>query len=348
MAQDKKVLNFIQVFLQIIFSTIAYYRELFPQDVFKPASLGGISLHCIKRKVCVEADRFLDWVEKDISRMIANKSIGGVMLGISADQNHPFNLHEFYLFKIQYPSDKGMMDAPPINGLGSHEDVSVSILEESKTLAHRLTMLLDSLDTLPDQKALTMRVYFNGKVADSSQSDQWLLKNVPMTRDPEYTIDKSAVSIPIGWVITPFYSFGLCANSIEDDSEQPLGKIQIEKILDNNNTTTTTAAAAGVSSISSTDYSMMIAFPKSVGLFSDSAPAYPTNKITTNIMDALTKHDDACNCDCGVYISDDTMILPYYMLRNSELPVCHKTKAIPLLYMWPRILQYFEWEFGYK
>ncbi|SCU91559.1 LADA_0F10682g1_1 [Lachancea dasiensis] len=247
----------VQTMLTMSFGCLSFLRGLFPDDNFVDQRFvpekvnkdytkdrSGTQSNSIKIKTLVrgktlEADMFLDWLEKGVFQSIKLKYLKGLSLGIFADENSPTELLENYVFGFNY-GPEGQISVSVNDG-----DESVSLLDSRKVvqqLMRRFIIITQSLEPLPDKRFLSMRLLFN----DSAPSDYQPQLFKDATHDSPATVKVPASTdldtYSVGSVDTKFHRVFLKVLSVvesNDGDDRPTRDIDpfdlIEESKDMNN-----------------------------------------------------------------------------------------------------------------
>ncbi|SCU79936.1 LAFA_0B06568g1_1 [Lachancea sp. 'fantastica'] len=166
----------VQTMLTMSFGCLAFLRGLFPDENFadqrfvpekvrkgydkdrSATQSSSIKIKTLVRGKTLEADLFLDWLEKGVFQSIRHKYLKGLSLGVFAQEDAPTELIEDYLFSFSY-GDDGQVHLS-MNG----ENESISLLDSRKVvqqLMRRFIIITQSLEPLPEKRFLSMRLLFN-------------------------------------------------------------------------------------------------------------------------------------------------------------------------------------------
>lgn len=217
----------IQTMLTMSFGCLAFLRGLFPDDSFvdqkfvpekcnksyDKANASSIRIKTLVRGKSDEADMFLDWLEKGVFTAIKKRYLRAISLGIFTDKKNPHDLVESYVFSLSYPTPTSVSLR-----INEHEE-AFSLLHSRKMmqqLMRRFIIITQSLDPLPKERYLTMRLLFNDHAPANYQPQFFKdasLEPVTTIKVPSNT-DMDTVSI--GSLNTPYHTLGLRVLSLVD------------------------------------------------------------------------------------------------------------------------------------
>lgn len=185
----------IQTMLTMSFGCLAFLRGLFPDEYFldqrfvpektdKNYDKNNKQTNSIKIKTLIkgkskEIDLLLDWLEKGVFQSIKLKYLKALSLGIFKDENNPMDLYENYIFTFDYNNKDNSVSmsidtqdsSKQTQGKESNNEV-ISIQDSRKMvqqLMRRFIIITQSLEPLPDEKFLSMRLLFNDNVDPNYQ-----------------------------------------------------------------------------------------------------------------------------------------------------------------------------------
>lgn len=188
----------IQTMLTMSFGCLAFLRGLFPDEYFLdqrfvPEKIdknydknfnkqtNSIKIKTLIKGKSKEIDLLLDWLEKGVFQSIKLKYLKALSLGIFKDENNPMDLYENYIFTFDYNDkdnnvsmsiDTQDLSSSP-SGRKQHSNNDVISIQDSRKmvqqLMRRFIIITQSLEPLPDEKFLSMRLLFNDNVDPNYQ-----------------------------------------------------------------------------------------------------------------------------------------------------------------------------------
>ncbi|AET41322.1 Hop1p Ecym_8026 [Eremothecium cymbalariae DBVPG len=217
----------IQTMLTMSFGCLAFLRGLFPDESFvdqkfvpekcnktyDKANAPSIKIKTLVRGKSEEADLFLDWLEKGVFIAVKMRYLKAICLGIFTDRKNPNDLLESYVFSIDYPT------ATSVTLRINDQEESISLLDSRKMmqqLMRRFIIITQSLDPLPRERYLTMRLLFNDTTPAEYQPrffKEASLDPKPTIKIPDST-DMDTVSV--GVLNTHHHKLGIKVLSLVD------------------------------------------------------------------------------------------------------------------------------------
>ncbi|KAH3673645.1 hypothetical protein WICMUC_003548 [Wickerhamomyces mucosus] len=185
----------IQTMLTMSFGCVAFLRGLFPDDSFidqrfvpakfekeyKPEDpkhkADSLRVKTLIRGKSIQVDNFLDWIEEGCVDAIKKKYLKSLTFGIFLDKSMPYDLYEVYTFHFNYADSSISIDISNSKSGGTE----ITLLNSRKMmqgLMKRFIIITQSLDPLPEEKFMTMRLLFN--------------ENCPVDYQPPYFMDASS------------------------------------------------------------------------------------------------------------------------------------------------------------
>lgn len=165
----------IQTMLTMSFGCVAFLRGLFPDENFvdqrfvpnkfeqgynpnDPKSKNdSIRVKTLARGKSTKADLFLDWIDKGATDAIRRGYLKSLSFAIFLNKDDPNDLHEVYTFFFDYKNDD-------IHFSINDEDEPISLLDSRKMLQQlmkRFIIITQSLEPLPEERNVSMRMLFN-------------------------------------------------------------------------------------------------------------------------------------------------------------------------------------------
>jgi len=168
----------IQTMLTMSFGCVAFLRGLFPDESFVDQRFvpnkfeknydpkdpknknDSIRVKTLARGKSAQADQFLDWIDKGATDAIRKGYLKSLSFSVFLDDKNPTDLLEVYTFFFDYKDDDIQMS------INDQENEPISLLDSRKMLQQlmkRFIIITQSLEPLPDNKFMAMRLLFNDK-----------------------------------------------------------------------------------------------------------------------------------------------------------------------------------------
>ncbi|KAJ3308947.1 DNA binding protein [Boothiomyces sp. JEL0838] len=184
---------------------------LFPEDAFETKGIDGVAIKTLKRGFTSESNCLLDWIEVGVFDALERKYLKSLVFGIYLDKDKPFELVEEYIFEFNYFEDHVEFNLCS----GKHE-----ISKTTHQLIRRLLLMTQSLESLPDDAFITIRLFYFPHTPLSYEPP--LFKKLDRVRNQDY-----ASTVNLGSVKTPFHDFSLkirtnCQQQVQDFDTQEL------------------------------------------------------------------------------------------------------------------------------
>lgn len=181
----------IQTMLTMSFGCLAFLRGLFPDEYFldqrfipeknskdfdKNKPTNSIKIKTLIRGKSQEIDLLLDWLEKGVFQTIKLKYLRALSLSIFLEEENPTDLYENYIFTFNYTGNNVSMSIDK-QDLVQNESVTpqneIITLKDSRKmvqqLMRRFIIITQTLEPLPDEKFLNLRLLFNENVEQDYQ-----------------------------------------------------------------------------------------------------------------------------------------------------------------------------------
>lgn len=203
----------IQTMLTMSVGCLAFLRGLFPDEYFldqrfvperkerrddKDKHINSIKIKTLVKGKSKEIDLLLDWLEQGVFQSIKLKYLKALSLGIFLDEDKPNDLFENYIFTFDY-NDKDNSVSLSIDTQDSIKEAPVVqnneiiTLKDSRKmvqqLMRRFIIITQSLEPLPEEKFLSMRLLFNENVNPTYQPN--LFKDATFQPRPTIKVARS-------------------------------------------------------------------------------------------------------------------------------------------------------------
>lgn len=201
-----------------VLSTIAYLRDLFPEEAFQDFVFAQLPLKQLKRGAISEADAFLDWIEIGCFDALCRNYLKEIVFGINCGPSDSSYVTETFSIGVQYFAQEKSQPAlqfehknVPANREAFYGECGYS----SEDIHHNVSKLLKSvclvvqqLQQLSDSKCISMKLYFNDIAPASYQPP--FFKDLDDSSNNFFKVDESnALSFKFGATTTPFHGLEL-------------------------------------------------------------------------------------------------------------------------------------------
>lgn len=209
-------LVFIKRMMAVGVSCITYLRGIFPEDAYRTRYLEGM---CVK--ILREDSRFpgaskvvkwmmgcFDALEKGFLRTI--------ILGVHRDPEDPNSIIESYQFKFKYTAAGPKLD---ILSKNKHIGTEVNFQDTKKAsvlLIRKLFVLMQSLEILPNDVSLTMKLFYYDEVTPPDYQPPGFKKG----ECDALWFEGTPVHFKVGDVPTPFHMMKVRVTTEKDTMEQ--------------------------------------------------------------------------------------------------------------------------------
>ncbi|KAK6465536.1 HORMA domain-containing protein [Scheffersomyces coipomensis] len=207
--------------ISISLHCISFLRCIFDDDFYedssfipKDKSIEGFRVSAgrtrrVKTKSLIkgsspESDAFIDWIDQGIYQALDLKYLKTVQFSIYLDKAHPEQLIECYLLSIDYDEESIMIDSK-LDGskIQSSSSNHLNAREQVMQVIKSLIVLTQSLEPLPDQNYISIRLLYNDSCPPDYQPP--LFKDDSNSMANVIFIDKARKAVDnIGTVSTGF------------------------------------------------------------------------------------------------------------------------------------------------
>ncbi|KAG0222954.1 DNA binding protein [Actinomortierella wolfii] len=209
------------------FGCISYLRGLFPEENFDDDRACNVQIKVVKRGYSLEGDTYLNWLEHGIFDALTKQYLRTIVLGIYLDKSRPIELSESYTFNISYSDGKPSVDVEKTThgnfsrclsrtfsllhepSRGNNTMTSKNTIGDVKKcieqLTRRLILLTQNLHPLPNERYLTIRLYYWDDVTPSDYEPEYFMVS---SDEPHERLRYSgtAEQIKIGGVDTRYHA----------------------------------------------------------------------------------------------------------------------------------------------
>ncbi|XP_072919032.1 zebrafish testis-expressed 38 isoform X2 [Hemitrygon akajei] len=221
-ATEHQSLVFTKRMMALGVSCITYLRGIFPEDAYRTRYLEGM---CVK-------------ILRDDSQFPGASKVVKWMLGcfdalekkfVHRDPEDPNSIIESYQFKIKYTADGPKLD---ILSKNKHIGTEVSFQDTKKAsilLIRKLFVLMQSLEVLPNDVSLTMKLFYYDEVTPPDYQPPGFKKG----ECDALWFEGTPVHFKVGDVLTPFHMMKVRVTTEKETMEQ----LKKENVLDEENET---------------------------------------------------------------------------------------------------------------
>ncbi|KDO32048.1 hypothetical protein SPRG_03266 [Saprolegnia parasitica CBS 223.65] len=211
--------NVVKNMIRVSVSEICYLRSLFPEDVFRKRVYADMHIHCLAPEkdgtdtAMRDALALTLWMEEGAFEALEKEYLEQVVFCIYAvgKDAKPDKLLESYSFKIRNTPDATTLTT---NFLGD-EVVSSDpekIKDQAIQMIRSLVSITNSLDALPGNRLLTMKLTYN-----ETCPHDWQPKYFKQaTSDLSEEFVKPSLKVDLGRIVTPFHFVSMRLEASED------------------------------------------------------------------------------------------------------------------------------------
>ncbi|EQC39480.1 hypothetical protein, variant 1 [Saprolegnia diclina VS20] len=211
--------NVVKNMIRVSVSEICYLRSLFPEDVFRKRVYADMHIHCLAPEkdgvdtAMRDALALTLWMEEGAFEALEKEYLEQLVFCIYAvgKDAKPDKLLESYSFKIRNTPDATTLTT---SFLG-HEVVSSDpekIKDQAIQMIRSLVSITNSLDALPGNRLLTMKLTYN----ETCPRD-WQPKYFKQaTSDLSEEFVKPSLKVDLGRIMTPFHFVSMRLEASED------------------------------------------------------------------------------------------------------------------------------------
>ncbi|XP_059840137.1 HORMA domain-containing protein 1-like isoform X3 [Hypanus sabinus] len=228
-ATEHQSLVFTKRMMALGVSCITYLRGIFPEDAYRTRYLEGM---CVK---ILRDDSQFPGASKVVKWMLGcfdaleKKFLRTIILGVHRDPEDPNSIIESYQFKIKYTADGPKLD---ILSKNKHIGTEVSFQDTKKAsilLIRKLFVLMQSLEVLPNDVSLTMKLFYYDEVTPPDYQPPGFKKG----ECDALWFEGTPVHFKVGDVLTPFHMMKVRVTTEKETMEQ----LKKENVLDEENET---------------------------------------------------------------------------------------------------------------
>uniref|UniRef100_V9L5R7 HORMA domain-containing protein 1-like protein n=2 Tax=Callorhinchus milii TaxID=7868 RepID=V9L5R7_CALMI len=145
-------------------SCITYLRGIFPEDAYKSRYLDGMCVKILREDSRFPgASKVVKWLLGCFDAL-DKKYLRSIILGVHKDPEDPNSMIESYQFKFKYTTDGPKLDILSISKNIETDMTTQDTKKASILLIRKLFVLMQSLETLPSDVSLTMKLFYYDEV----------------------------------------------------------------------------------------------------------------------------------------------------------------------------------------
>jgi hypothetical protein len=215
--------TYIRNMIRAGFSSILYLRGIFDESHFIDRTLCGVNIKALVPKDG-NASTFTQWIESGVFDALQKKYLKSIVLGVYKNAQDDGSLLESYHFSIAYTGSNGLsIDVQHFSGtknvqskksLGSNVPVwpnKEQIKDATVALLRRLIVLTQTLEPLPQQRDLVMRLTYYPDVTPQDYTPSFFTSTLVRNEEEQHGPNH----VQIGSVTTPFHSLSFSYVSLD-------------------------------------------------------------------------------------------------------------------------------------
>ncbi|XP_067846226.1 zebrafish testis-expressed 38 [Heptranchias perlo] len=209
-------LVFIKRMMAVGVSCITYLRGIFPEDAYRTRYLEGMCVKILREDSRFPgASKVVKWMMGCFDAL-EKRYLRTIVLGVHRDPEDPNSIIESYQFKFKYTADGPKLD---ILSKNKHIGTEVSLQDTKKAsilLIRKLFVLMQSLEILPNDVSLTMKLFYYDEVTPPEYQP-------PGFKEGECDavwFEGTPVHFKVGDVPTPFHMMKVRVTTEKDTMEQ--------------------------------------------------------------------------------------------------------------------------------
>ncbi|KAL6940477.1 hypothetical protein ACO0QE_004378 [Hanseniaspora vineae] len=205
-----------------LFSSNSFARKLFKSN--KAVEEEHITVHTLKRDKTPETDLFIEWIAKDIPRLIEQKSLAGLSFDLYRDgpniiENRPF---EAVMLRINYADNNTFSknnepdEENTLHMTRSYLETKKHMMTQVKSLVSRITLL----QPLPSCYSISLKVLTNENLHTKPMKNSLMSSSSKLENS---LFNHSAFFLDENKLATKFHQFKLCLfSSLEKNNFHPM------------------------------------------------------------------------------------------------------------------------------
>ncbi|XP_051866591.1 zebrafish testis-expressed 38 [Pristis pectinata] len=222
-------LVFIKRMMAVGVSCITYLRGIFPEDAYRTRYLEGMCVKILREDSRFPgASKVVKWMMGCFDAL-EKRFLRTIILGVHRDPEDPNSIIESYQFKFKYTADGPKLD---ILSKNKHIGTEVSFQDTKKAsilLIRKLFVLMQSLEILPNDVSLTMKLFYYDEVTPPDYQPPGFKKG----ECDALWFEGTPVHFKVGDVPTPFHMMKVRVTTEKETMEQ----LEKENMLNEENET---------------------------------------------------------------------------------------------------------------
>ncbi|MBN3279203.1 HORM1 protein, partial [Polyodon spathula] len=156
---QQQSLVFVKRMMAVAVSSITYLRGIFPEDAYRNQYLEDLCIKVLREdSTCLGASKVVKWMTGCFDAL-EKGYLQLVFIGVHTNPADPNSIIESYQFKFRYTPDGPQLD------ILSNKNVELKLTmkdtkKASVLLIRKLFLLMQNLDTLPNDVSLTIKLYY--------------------------------------------------------------------------------------------------------------------------------------------------------------------------------------------
>ncbi|XP_041063757.1 zebrafish testis-expressed 38 [Carcharodon carcharias] len=208
-------LVFIKRMMAVGVSCITYLRGIFPEDAYRTRYLEGMCVKILREDSRFPgASKVVKWMMGCFDAL-EKRFLRTIILGVHRDPEDPNSIIESYQFKFKYTADGPKLDILS-NVIG---DTEVSLQDTKKAsilLIRKLFVLMQSLEILPNDVSLTMKLFYYDEVTPPDYQPPGFKQG----ECDAVWFEGTPVHFKVGDVPTPFHMMKVRVTTEKETMEQ--------------------------------------------------------------------------------------------------------------------------------
>ncbi|XP_038650073.1 HORMA domain-containing protein 1-like isoform X1 [Scyliorhinus canicula] len=224
-ATQHQSLVFIKRMMALGVSCITYLRGIFPEDAYRTRYLEGMCVKILREDSRFPgASKVVKWMMGCFDAL-EKRFLRTIILGVHRDPEDPNSIIESYQFKFKYTAD-----GPKLDILSKNKQVSLQDTKKASILLIRkLFVLMQSLEILPNDVSLTMKLFYYDEVTPPEYQPPGFKQG----ECDAVWFEGTPVHFKVGDVPTPFHMMKVRVTTEKETMEQ----LEKENMLNEENET---------------------------------------------------------------------------------------------------------------
>ncbi|XP_078418032.1 zebrafish testis-expressed 38 [Cetorhinus maximus] len=205
-------LVFIKRMMAVGVSCITYLRGIFPEDAYRTRYLEGMCVKILREDSRFPgASKVVKWMMGCFDAL-EKRFLRTIILGVHRDPEDPNSIIESYQFKFKYTAD-----GPKLDILSKNKQVSLQDTKKASILLIRkLFVLMQSLEILPNDVSLTMKLFYYDEVTPPDYQPPGFKQG----ECDAVWFEGTPVHFKVGDVPTPFHMMKVRVTTEKETMEQ--------------------------------------------------------------------------------------------------------------------------------